>query len=160
MASTEVQKKAVRRNVAIVFALFLLFNVALLALALAAAFGQAQPLALFPEETGVAVKIIVALLGAALSWGMGRWLYLQMLNGWLPADESATGAMVLMLYMVLFLVGAVFLGPALWLWQVVLLAVLLLLTLFGLRPVLGAVLAVVIIALCLAAGAVVYHVFA
>jgi hypothetical protein len=65
-----------------------------------------------------------------------------------------------MFYLICFFAGAVFIGPALWVWQVILLAVLILLTFFGLRSVLSAAVAAVVILLCLAAGTALYFMLA
>lgn len=158
--TAEAKKKSVRRNVGSVFALFFLINVVLVVLALVAAFAGKHPFTIFPEDTGSGVRLLVLASGAALSWAIGRWLYVQMLEGEFRPDDSATGAVVLMFYLICFFAGAVFIGPALWVWQVILLAVLILLTFFGLRSVLSAAVAAVVILLCLAAGTALYFMLA
>src|ERR1039458_3200759 len=92
--TAEAKKKSVRRNVGSVFALFFLINVVLVVLALVAAFAGKHPFTIFPEDTGSGVRLLVLASGAALSWAIGRWLYVQMLEGEFRPDDSATGATI------------------------------------------------------------------
>ncbi|MGC4052805.1 MAG: hypothetical protein QM757_26035 [Paludibaculum sp.] len=155
--SAQANRKSSQRSVVTVFTAVLLFNVVLAVLALATAFAGRQPFTLLPEDTGMAVKVGLVLLVTFLAWCLGRWLYLQMLNGDYPPDQGATGALVLAVYLVLLFFGAVFVGAALWVWLVVLMLIMILIALFGLRAVVSTTAAIIIILLCLAAGAALYY---
>jgi hypothetical protein len=113
-----------------------------------------------PEDVGNGTKLGIFLLGAAISWFLGRWLFLQMIEGDLGVDESSMASLVLLFYLLLVFLGLAFLGATSWLWQSILFLVLILLTLFALGRVVGLAIALVIMTLCIAAGAAMYYVLA
>jgi len=152
MASAVQQAKRSPMVVAI-FGVFFLINVLLLALALLAAFKEGKAPQLLPEDVGMGVRLLLLVIGFGASWGLGHWMYRQLVDEEISVDESATAALVLMCYLLLVFAGVAFLGGISWIWQGALLIVLSLFTLFGLNRVLGTLAAVVVILIGLIAGA-------
>ena len=126
--------------VAAVFGLFFLLNVALDVLALLAAFKADRAPQVLPPDLGVGVRLLIFVIGLGVSWALGRWLYMQMVDGEFPVEESASAAQVLKFYLLLVFAGLAFLGGFSWIWQGVLLLVLILMTMFGLARLLGTML--------------------
>jgi hypothetical protein len=155
----EAIKSNVRTMVTVIFGVFFLLNVLLLVMAIWAAFGGGGKATLIPDDLGMGVRMMIFLVGAGISWFLGRWLFLQMVEGEVGVEESSNASFVLLFYLLLIFVGLAFLGAWTWLWQAILLLVLVLLTLFVLRRVVGLMAAVLIMALCVAAGAAVYFLF-
>jgi len=151
-------KTGVRTMVTVIFSIFFLLNVLFLVLALFTAFGHGKSFTL-PDDLGMGVRMMIFLAGAAVSWFLGRWLFLQMVEGELGVDESSNASLVLLFYLLLLFIGVAFLGGWTWLWQAILLLVLMLMTLFALRRVVGIWTALLIMLLCVGAGAVLYFMF-
>jgi hypothetical protein len=143
--------KDVKPLIISVFTIFCLANVFLLTVALLVAFKKTK-VQLVPEDIGLGVRILIFLVGAGLSWAIGRWLYMRMVEGEIKVSESATAALVLLLYLLLTFAGLAFLGGFSWIWQAVFLLVLMLMTLLGLSRVIGTLASVLVLALCLLAG--------
>ena len=152
-------KSSVRNMIGLVFGLFFLMNVVLLILAIWSAFARDGKAMILPVDLSMGVRLIIFAAGAALSWFLGRWLFLQMIEGNLGIDESSNAAFVLLFYILLVFAGVAFIGAWTWLWQAILMMVLILLTLFVLRRVLGLLLAVGIMAVSLVLGIVLYLAF-
>ena len=142
-----------------VFGVFFILNVILLALGLLVAFKDQHPMIL-PEDTGMAVRILIFLVGAGLSWALGRWLYHQLIDGEIPVGDSGSAAVVMLLYIVLVFAGLAFLNGISWIWQAVILMILVLMTLFGLNRVVGWLAALAVIVAGLALGAALFFVLA
>ena len=155
----ETTKGNIRAMVTVVFGAFFLLNVLLLVMALWAAFGGGWKAALIPQDVGMGIRLTIFLVGAGVSWFLGRWLFLQMVEGEVGVDESSNAAFVLLFYLLLVFIGVSFLGGWTWLWQAVLLLVLVLLTLFTLRRLVGLLAALLIMLLCIAAGGAIYLIF-
>ena len=149
--STQQQVKDVKPLIISVFAIFCLANVMLLAISLLLAFKNSK-LQLIPEDVGLGVRILIFLLGAGLSWALGRWLYMRMVEGEIRVPESASAALVLLFYLLLTFAGLAFLGGFSWIWQAVFLLVLMLMTLLGLSRVIGTLASILVLVLCLLAG--------
>ncbi|HEY0760108.1 MAG TPA: hypothetical protein VGD59_12725 [Acidisarcina sp.] len=148
-----------RTMVSIIFGVFFLANVLLLVMAVWSAFGGGGKAVLLPEDMNPGVRILIFVVGAAVSWFLGRWLFLQMVDGNMGIDESSNAAFVLMFYLMLLFLGFAFMSAWTWLWQAILLIVLILLTLFILRRILREVHAMIIMAVCLVIGVAVYVLF-
>jgi hypothetical protein len=147
--------KDVRPLVVTVFTVFCLANIFLLVISLLIAFknSKLQPI---PEDIGLGVRVIIFLIGAGLSWALGRWLYMRMVEGNIKVPESATAALVLLFYLLLTFAGLAFLGGFSWIWQSVFLVVLMLMTLLGLSRVIGTKAAIFVLVICIVAGIVLF----
>ncbi len=147
--------KDVRPLVVTVFTVFCLANIFLLVISLLIAFknSKLQPI---PEDIGLGVRVVIFLIGAGLSWALGRWLYMRMVEGNIKVPESATAALVLLFYLLLTFAGLAFLGGFSWIWQSVFLVVLMLMTLLGLSRVIGTKAAVFVLVICIVAGIVLF----
>jgi hypothetical protein len=143
--------KDVKPLIIAVFTIFCLANVFLLTISLLVAFKHSK-LQLVPEDIGLGVRILIFLVGAGLSWALGRWLYMRMVEGEIKVPESATAALVLLFYLLLTFAGLAFLGGFSWIWQAVFLLVLMLMTLLGLSRVIGTLASVAVLVVCLLAG--------
>jgi hypothetical protein len=143
--------KDVKPLVIAVFTVFCLANIFLLVISLLIAFknSKLQPI---PEDVGLGVRMLIFLIGAGLSWALGRWLYMRMVEGQVKASESATAALVLLFYLLLTFAGLAFLGGFSWIWQAVFLILLVLMTLLGLSRVIGMRSAIFVLVICLLAG--------
>ena len=146
------QGKNVRPMITAIFGLFLLFNVLLLVLALLAAFKGVE-VDLLAEDIGLGVRMLIFLLGLGASWALGRWLFMRLIEGEIPVNESGTAALVMLFYLALIFAGLAFLGGFSWIWQSVFLLILLLMTFLGLSRIMGILPGILVIVLCLAAGA-------
>jgi len=144
--------KNVKPLIIAVFTIFCLTNILLLAISLLVAFKKSK-LQIIPDDVGLGVRILIFLVGAGLSWALGRWLYMRMVDGEIKVPESATIALVLLFYLLLTFAGLAFLGGFSWIWQLFFLLVLLLMTLLGISRVIGILASVLVIVLCVAAGA-------
>lgn len=149
--STQQDVKDVKPLIIAVFTIFCLANVMLLVISLLVAFRNSK-LQLLPEDVGFGVRILIFLLGAGLSWALGRWLYMRMVEGAVKVSESASAALVLLFYLLLTFAGLAFLGGFSWIWQAVFLLVLMLMTLLGLSRVVGTLTSVLVLVICLLAG--------
>ena len=149
--STQQDVKDVKPLIVSVFTIFCLANVMLLVISLLVAFKNSK-LQLIPEDVGLGVRILIFLLGAGLSWALGRWLYMRMVEGAVRVPESASAAFVLLFYLLLTFAGLAFLGGFSWIWQAVFLLVLMLMTLLGLSRVIGTLASILVLAVCLLAG--------
>jgi hypothetical protein len=147
--------KDVRPLVVTVFTVFCLANICLLVISLLIAFknGKFQPI---PEDVGLGIRMLIFLVGAVLSWTLGRWLYMRMVEGQVKVPESATAAFVLLFYLLLTFAGLAFLGGFSWIWQALFLIVLVLMTLLGLSHVIGMRSAILVLVICLLAGVVLF----
>ncbi len=152
-------KSNVRTMVSVIFSVFFLANVLLLVMSLWSAFGGGGRAVLLPEDLNAGVRILIFVVGAAISWFLGRWLFLQMVEGNMSIDESSNTSFVLIFYLMLLFLGIAFMSAWTWLWQAVLMIVLVLLTLFILRRILREVYALLIMGSCLVIGVIVYVVF-
>jgi hypothetical protein len=134
-----------------VFTVFCLANIFLLVISLLIAFKNSkfQPI---PEDVGLGIRMLIFLVGAGLSWALGRWLYMRMVEGQIKVPEAATAALVLVFYLLLTFAGLAFLGGFSWIWQTVFLVVLVLMTLLALSRVIGMRFAVFVLVICLLAG--------
>jgi hypothetical protein len=147
--------KDVKPLVIAVFTVFCLANIFLLVISLLIAFknSKLQPI---PEDIGLGVRVVIFLIGAGLSWALGRWLYMRMVEGNIKVPESATAALVLLFYLLLTFAGLAFLGGFSWIWQSVFLVVLMLMTLLGLSRVIGTKAAIFVLVICVVAGIVLF----
>src|ERR1035441_2890586 len=120
--------KDARPLIVAVFTVFCLANIFLLVVSLLVAFKNSkfQPI---PEDVGLGIRMMVFLIGAGLSWMLGRWLYMRMVEGEVKVPEAGTAAMVLLFYLLLTFAGLAFLGGFSWIWQTVFLILLVLMTL-------------------------------
>jgi hypothetical protein len=141
--------KDVKPLVVAVFTVFCLANIFLLVISLLIAFKNSkfQPI---PEDVGLGIRMLIFLVGAGLSWALGHWLYMRMVEGEIKVSESATAALVLLF------AGLAFLGGFSWIWQTVFLILLVLMTLLGLSRVIGMRSAIFVLVLCLLAGVVLF----
>lgn len=151
------QPKDVRPMVGTVFGLFFLMNVLLFVVALVAAIKGTNAPQVLPEDLGGGVRLMIFLLGLGASWGLGRWLFMQLMEGEIGVLESGNAAQVLLFYLLLVFAGVAFMGGFTWIWQGVVLLVLLLLTIFGLARVLGLALTVGMIFAVLILGGVLFY---
>lgn len=158
-AITQTRKNA-RPIVAAVFGLFFLMNVALYVLALLAAFKTDQAPQVLPPDVGTGVRLLIFVIGLGVSWGLGRWLFMTMVEGEIPVEEASSVAQVLKFYLLLVFAGLAFLGGFSWIWQGIVLLVLVLVTLFGLARVLGMALTIAVILAAVVAGALFFFVLA
>ena len=151
------QTKSVRPMITAIFGLFLLFNVLLLVVALLAAF-KGVTVKLLPEDTGLGVRLLIFAVGFAVSSALGRWLYMRLIDGEITVQEAGTAALVMLFYLVLIFAGLAFLGGFSWIWQAVFLLILLLMTFLGLTRIMGILASIIIIVLCLLAGAALFFI--
>jgi hypothetical protein len=151
MPAQEQVAKNVKPLIVTVFTVFCLANILLLVVSLLVAFRDSK-LELLPEDVGLGVRILIFAVGAALSWALGRWVYMRMVEGEIRVPESATAALVLLFYLLLTFAGLAFLGGFSWIWQTVFLAILVLMTLLGLSRVIGLLPSILILVLCALAG--------
>jgi hypothetical protein len=156
MATAAVERKNVRPMIAVVFGLFFLMNIFLFILALMAALKGDQAPQVLPADLGIGVRLLIFLLGLGASWALGRWLYMQLVDGEIPVVEASTAAVTMLFYLLLVFASLAFLGGFSWIWQGVVLLVLLLMTLFGLARILGLLLTVGVIVIGLIAGVVTF----
>lgn len=147
--------KNVRPLIIAVFTIFCLANIWLLVVSLLVAFKNSK-LQLLPEDSGLGIRLLIFLIGAGLSWALGRWLYMRMVEGEVKVSESATAALVLLFYLLLTFAGLAFLGGFSWIWQAVFLIVLVLMTVLGLSRVIGMMSSIFILVMCLVAGVVLF----
>jgi len=147
--------KDVKLLIIAVFTIFCLANVFLLTISLLVAFKNSK-LQLIPEDIGLGIRILIFLVGVGLSWALGRWLYMRMVEGEIKVPESATAALVLLFYLLLTFAGLAFLGGFSWIWQAVFLLVLMLMTLLGLSRVIGTMASVAVLTGCVLAGVVLF----
>ncbi len=159
MAAAEPVKSNIRSMISVIFGVFFLANVLLLVMSIWSAFGGGGRAVLLPGDLGMGVKLLIFLVGTAISWFLGRWLFLQMVEGNVGIDESSNAAFVMLFYLMLLFVGIAFMSAWTWLWQAVLLLVLILLTMFILRRVLGFAMALGIMGVSVAIGIAVYILF-
>jgi hypothetical protein len=151
--------KDVRPLVVTVFTIFCLTNIFLLVISLLIAFKNSK-LQAIPEDIGLGVRVVIFLIGAGLSWALGRWLYMRMVEGNIKVPEAATAALVLLFYLLLTFAGLTFLGGFSWIWQSVFLLVLMLMTLLGLSRVIGTKAAIVVLVICVVLGIVLFFLLA
>ena len=152
MSTANATTQNVKPVIITVFGLFFILNVILLVFGLLVAFKNQQPMIL-PEDTGMAVRLLIFIVGVALSWALGRWLYTQLIDGEIPVNDSGGAAQVMLLYLVLLFAGLAFLNGISWIWQSVILLVLVLMTLFGLNRVIGWLASIAVVIIGLAIGA-------
>jgi hypothetical protein len=143
--------KDVRPLVVTVFTIFCLTNIFLLVISLLIAFKNSK-LQAIPEDIGLGVRVVIFLIGAGLSWALGRWLYMRMVEGNIKVPEAATAALVLLFYLLLTFAGLTFLGGFSWIWQSVFLLVLMLMTLLKA--------AIVVLVICVVLGIVLFFLLA
>jgi hypothetical protein len=155
-ASATYGPKNVRPMIASIFGLFFLLNVLLFVFAVLAAIkGGAAPQLLAPD-TGGGVRLLIFVLGLCASWGLGRWLFMQLIEGEIPVAEAGNAAQVLLFYLLLVFAGLAFVSGFSWIWQGVILLILVLLTLFGLARILGMPLTIGLILAVLVSGGVLF----
>jgi hypothetical protein len=146
--------------IATVFGVFFLLNIVLFVLALLAAIKGGHAQQVLPADTSGGVRILIFVIGLGASWTLGRWLFMRLVESEVPVWESISSAQVMLFYLLLIFAGVAFLGGFSWIWQGVILLVLVLLTLFGLSRVLGLPLTIGLILLALVLGAVLFFVLA
>ena len=144
--------KNVRPMIAVIFGLFFLMNVLLFVFALLAAIKGGKAPQILPSDLGGGVRLLIFILGLGASWGLGRWLFMQLIEGEIPVHEAGNAAQVLVFYLLLVFAGLAFLSGFSWIWQGVVLMILLLMTLFGLARILGLKITILVIVLILIAG--------
>ena len=159
MSTATENVKNVKPLIITVFGVFFILNVILLSMGLLVAFKNQQPMILH-EDTGAAVRILIFLVGTGLAWALGHWLFLQLVDGEIPVADSGSAAIVMLLYIVLVFAGLAFLSGISWIWQAVILMILVLMTLFGLNRVVGWLAAILMIIVGLAIGAALFFVLA
>lgn len=151
MPAQEQVAKNVKPLIVTIFTVFCLANIFLLVVSLLIAFRDSK-VELLREDVGLGIRILIFAVGAALSWFLGRWIYMRMVEGEIRVPESATAALVLLFYLLLTFAGLAFLGGFSWIWQTVFLVILVLMTLLGLSRVIGLLPSVLILVLCALAG--------
>lgn len=87
MAGAVQQVKSARPMVVSIFAVFFLINVLLLTLALLHAFKEGEAPRLLPEDLGMGVRLLILAVGLGASWGLGHWMYKQLVD---MSHESKT----------------------------------------------------------------------
>jgi hypothetical protein len=102
--------------------------------------------------------LLIFILGLGASWGLGRWLFMQLIEGEVPIVEAGNAAQVMLFYLLLVFAGLAFLSGFSWIWQGVVLLVLLLLTVFGLGRILGLRLTIGLIVVVMILGGVLFFV--
>ncbi len=154
-------KSNVRTMVGVIFGIFFLANVLLLILSIWTALGSGRGAALLPEDLGSGVRLTIFVVGIAVSWVLGRWLFLQMVEGNAGIDESAHAALVMLGYLVLIFAAVAFVTSVSWLWifLLLLMIVLSLATLFVLRRILSLVIALLIMGGSIAVGLTLFMLF-
>ena len=159
MAVAAVYKpKNVRPMIAVIFGLFFLMNILLFVLALLAAIKGGKAPQVLPADLGGGVRLLIFVLGIGASWGLGRWLYMQLIEGEIPVAEAGNAAQVLLFYLLMVFAGLAFLSGFSWIWQGVILLVLVLLTVFGLARILGLALTLGLIAIISVLGVLLFFV--
>jgi len=148
-----------RRMISVFFGVFFLMNVMLLVMAIWSAFGGGGKAVLLPGDLSMGLKLTIFVVGTAVSWILGRLLFLQMVEGNVGVDDSSNAALVLLFYLMLLFIGFAFMSAWTWLWQAILMLVLVLLTLFVLRRVLGLLSALLIMGASIVIGITVYLLF-
>jgi hypothetical protein len=152
------KQKNVRPMIAVIFGLFFLMNILLFVLALLAAIKGGKAPQILPADVGGGVRLLIFILGLGASWGLGRWLFMQLIDGEVPIVEAGNAAQVMLFYLLLVFAGLAFLSGFSWIWQGVILLVLLLLTIFGLGRILGLPLTIGLIVVVIILGTVLFFV--
>ena len=134
MANAALQKN-VRLTLGTIFSVFFFANVLVFVLSLWAAFGGKA--VLLPEDLSTGVRLLIFIVGVAISWVAGRWLFMQLIHGELGVDESSNASVLMLGYLLLMFTGIAFISAWSWLWLLILLLVLVLGTLLILRRIVG-----------------------
>ena len=104
-----------RKSAGVLFFCVLVVSMCLCALAAArSGDDQSAPLRLLPEEVTLAVRLLLFICGAALSWAVGRWLYKFLVRGFVPMAESLSGALAMLFFGLLLFVMIAFIGELPW----------------------------------------------
>lgn len=131
--------KQVRLVIGLIFALFLMINAVLNTVAVVAGLKSSDPLIALPGDSSPAVRLVLFVIGAGLSWLLGRMLYGFLISGEIPVAESVNYAYILLFYFLLIFAALAFLGVLSWMFLFILFLVLLLFSVFTLWRLLGGV---------------------
>jgi hypothetical protein len=151
MAAAVLRPKDVRLYLGGFFALFLIANVVLLALAAIGELANKHSMQLLPADFPPAGRLLIFAIGLGISWAVGHYLYAFLMEGEVSVRESVTAATIFLLYFAFLFAGIAFLGALGWLWLGIGLLVLLVVSVIALWRLVGP--AYVIGALVLAAVA-------
>jgi hypothetical protein len=111
------------------FALLLLLNVGLCALAVGMALkGDGHPWTVFPEDSPAALRFGVFLFGVAAAWLCGRQMLGSLVSGEIAVSDAVTAAWGVTIYFLLFFIGMTFAGTIHWALLLVLLLFVLIFT--------------------------------
>lgn len=139
-----------------VFGLFFLMNAALFAISLLVANDKVVPPM---AEFGFAVQLLLLLVGMGLSWVIGRWIYGLLLDGTFEVNDSANAAWIILFSLILLFATISFLSTITWIWQGIILLVVILFAFIGLTRVFSILSTAAIIILGLLIAAAIYYFF-
>jgi hypothetical protein len=138
MAETK-NLKHVHLVLGLIFAFFLILNAIFDTIAFVAKSNEGQASVGLPADTSPAVRLLMFLIGAVVSWLLGGMLYRFLIKGTIPVSESTNTACVLVFYFVLTFATFAFLGVLAWFWLPLLFLVLLIFSVITLWGLLGGV---------------------
>jgi hypothetical protein len=142
----------VRTTLAVLFTVFLLVNATLQTLAVIGGVRNARLLSTpFSEDTSLAVRLLLFLLGVGISWLLARTLYKFMVRGQLAVGDSTNASFVLLFYLLLIFATLAFLNAIGWFWLPALFLILLAYSAFILWSLAGAAWAAVAMFMALTA---------
>lgn len=129
----------VRNTLAVLFTVFLLIHAILQTLAVIGGLKNTQILTTpFNDESSPAMRLLLFLLGAAVSWFLSRMLYKFMVKGQLTVGDSTNASFVLLFYLLLIFATLAFLNAISWFWLPVFFLILLIYSAFILWSLAGA----------------------
>lgn len=130
MAATQTAQSA-RIKLAVLFTLFLLINAVLQTLAVIGGVRNAPVLVTpFNEESSQAVRLLLFLLGGAISWLLARMLYKSMVKAQLAVGDSTNASFVFLFFLLLIFATIAFLNAIGWFWLPALFLILLIYSAF------------------------------
>lgn len=105
-----------------------------------------------PNDTAPAVRLVVFVIGLAISWFVGRMLFRYLIKGEIPLGDSTNIAYVLLFYLLLLFASVAFLGVLYWLLFPFFFVLLLIISVIALWELLGAGFTIGAVGLALLAG--------
>lgn len=151
--------KQVRLWLGLIFTLFLASNAFLSTLAALGGLRTGNPIMLLSADTSPAVRLLMFVIGLAVSWGIGNIIYRLLINGEIRVGESVIIAYVFLGFLLLIFAAIAFLGIFYWFLLPLLFVILLVFSILVLWRLLGGLFTLGAIAAALLVAFVTYYLF-
>jgi hypothetical protein len=142
----------VRLYLGMLFATFLTVNAIGSVISVINGLKTEQTFTPLPSDTAPAVRLVVFVIGLAISWFVGRMLFRYLIKGEIPLGDSTNIAYVLLFYLLLLFASVAFLGVLYWFLFPFFFVLLLIISVIALWELLGAGFTIGAVGLALLAG--------